>query len=200
MAMPIGIAWNLFLLVLLMLTSYVCIYLEFWKSRCTQPFVEIGDNCYFLSTNKAPTYDYYKVSYKGHIFSVPAELDWLQARFACETLDANAQLLTMKSVEEMSYLANYMRRYAHSGTQPFFWSGGHRGSLSHSETDLSTLDNYYWHFEPYPMNYSNFFKSNNLRFASGFCVYLEYIGGELLMATASCNQKMPFACQLQPLH
>ncbi|XP_043070381.1 uncharacterized protein LOC6566997 isoform X3 [Drosophila grimshawi] len=74
MAMPIGIAWNLFLLVLLMLTSYVCIYLEFWKSRCTQPFVEIGDNCYFLSTNKAPTYDYYKVSYKGHIFSVPAEV------------------------------------------------------------------------------------------------------------------------------
>ncbi|EDW57730.1 uncharacterized protein LOC115763519 [Drosophila novamexicana] len=200
--MASGRSCELVILVLLILASYACIYLEFWKPRCMKPFVEIGDNCYFFSTNKAPTYEYYKVSYNGRIFSVPAILDWLHASFACETLDANARLLTVRTAEEMRYLSNYIGRYAHPGTHPFFWSGGHRGSLAQLEVDHSSLERFYWHHDPHPMNFSNFVEqqTNSTRFPSGFCVYLEYVGSELIMATASCKQKMAFACELQLLN
>lgn len=60
-------------------------------ARCLKPFVEIGNRCFFFSTNKAvsinrlnilcsldskeylqPTYEFYRISYKGRDFSVPA--------------------------------------------------------------------------------------------------------------------------------
>ncbi|TDG43367.1 hypothetical protein AWZ03_010235 [Drosophila navojoa] len=197
--MMFGKSCELLILVLLILASYACFYLEFWKPRCMTPFVEIGDNCYFFSTNKAPTYEYYKISYKGRIFSVPAELDWLHASFACETLDPSARLMTVKSAEEMRYLSDYLERYAHPDIHPYFWSGGHRGSLADSVVERSSLNHFYWHHDPHPMNFSNFVESqpnSTLRFPSGYCVYLELIGSELIMATASCKHKMAFACEL----
>ncbi|KAM8714926.1 hypothetical protein ACLKA7_002039 [Drosophila subpalustris] len=149
-------SWEAMLLALLLLASYLCIYLEFWRPRCMKPFVEIGSSCYFFSTNKAPTYEYYKVSYNGRVFSVPAKLDWLHAGFACEALDSNAKLVSVETSEEMRLMAHYMRRYAHAHTHPHFWSGGHRGNLGTKEFDQQSMDNFYWHYESQPMNYTNF--------------------------------------------
>ncbi|XP_034472395.1 uncharacterized protein LOC117780102 [Drosophila innubila] len=193
-------SWERVLLAILLLISYACIYMEFWKPRCMKPFVEIGNSCYFFSTNKAPTYEYYKVSYNGRIFSVPAMLDWLHAGFACETLDSNAKLVSIESAEEMRYMANYMRRYAHANNHSFFWSGGHRGNLGARQFDQHSMENFYWHYESLPMNYTNFDQreadERSKRYPSGFCIYLDFVESELIMRTANCKHQMAFVCEL----
>lgn len=169
-----------------------------------KPFVEIGNSCYFFSTNKAPTYEYYKVSYNGRIFSVPAMLDWLHAGFACETLDSNAKLLSIESAEEMRGIEDYMRHYSHINTHPYFWSGGHRGNLGAKVFDQETMKEFYWNYESHPMNYTFFAQQEseevNKRYPHGFCVYIEFVGfeeTELIMRTANCKHQLAYVCELQ---
>ncbi|XP_020804787.1 uncharacterized protein LOC110181393 [Drosophila serrata] len=131
---------------LLLLFSYIYIFKEFSKPLCTKPFVQIGERCFFFSSNKPPSYEYYKLSYKNRVFSVPVIMDWLHANFGCETIDSQARLMTIRSSEEMRLIANYMRYGAHAQTHAVFWSGGHRGRLSHkTDIDHSTLVKFYWH-------------------------------------------------------
>ncbi|KAH8377661.1 hypothetical protein KR093_006543 [Drosophila rubida] len=195
-----GKSWEMMLLALLLLASYACVYKHFWTPRCMKPFVEIGSSCYFFSTNKAPTYEYYKVSYKGRVLSVPAMLDWLHAGFACEVIDANARLLSVESVEEMRHLASYMLHHAHAQTHPHFWTGGHRGSMASSVFDPLSMKYFYWHNEPQPMNYSNFApaepEGENKRYPQGYCVYLDFMKPDLVMRSANCQHHMAFVCKL----
>ncbi|XP_062142309.1 uncharacterized protein LOC133850276 [Drosophila sulfurigaster albostrigata] len=188
------------LLALLLLASYAIIYMHFWKPRCIKPFVEIGSSCYFFSTNKAPTYEYYKVSYKGRIYSVPAMLDWLHAGFACEAIDSNARLVSIESAEVMRNLANFMLHSAHANTHPHFWSGGHRGNLAAKVFDHLSMKNFYWHNELHPMNYTNFLQHDpdggSKRYPNGYCVYLDFLKSDLVMRSANCKHQMAFVCEL----
>ncbi|KAH8274061.1 hypothetical protein KR044_009427 [Drosophila immigrans] len=195
-----GKYWEATLLALLLLASYACIYKQFWKPRCMKPFVEIGRSCYFFSTNKAPTYEYYKVSYKGRIYSVPAMLDWLHAQFACEAIDSNARLVSIESDEEMQKLASYMLHHAHANTHPHFWSGGHRGCLAAKVFDQLTMNDFYWHNEPHPMNYTNFVHHDpageSKHYPTGYCVYIDFMKPDLVMRSANCKHQMAFVCEL----
>ncbi|XP_030377397.1 uncharacterized protein LOC115626234 [Scaptodrosophila lebanonensis] len=171
----------------------------YFKPRCSKPFVQIGENCYFFSTNKAPSYEYYKLSYKGITFSVPTTLDWLHAGFGCETLDAEARVVSVESLHEMRAISDYMRHQAHAETKPAFWSGGHRGRMLHMSIDKHTLNDFYWHHAQLPMNYSNWAtgEPQDKAFPEGFCVYLEFTGSELVMGTMHCDKKMAYVCEIQ---
>ncbi|KAH8415014.1 hypothetical protein KR215_011054 [Drosophila sulfurigaster] len=198
--LKMGKSCETMLLALLLLASYAIIYMHFWKPRCIKPFVEIGSSCYFFSTNKAPTYEYYKVSYKGRIYSVPAMLDWLHAGFACEAMDSNARLVSIESAEEMRNLANFMLHSAHANTHPHFWSGGHRGNLAAKVFDHLSMKNFYWHNELHPMNYTNFLQHDpdgeSKRYPNGYCVYLDFLKVDLVMRSANCKHQMAFVCEL----
>ncbi|KAH8403334.1 hypothetical protein KR222_010936 [Zaprionus bogoriensis] len=199
MMITMGKSCEVLLLALLLLASYICIYLEFSQPRCLKPFVEIGNSCYFFSTNKAPTYEFYRVSYKGRDYSVPVMLDWLRASFACETLDPSARLLTIESAEEMRHLAHFIERYAHTKTHAVFWSGGHRGNVASKQFDKASMNFFYWHNDSQPMNFTNFARGQtkpSKRFSEGYCIYLEALGSELIMNSANCKQPMAYACEM----
>ncbi|XP_017849091.2 uncharacterized protein LOC108604231 [Drosophila busckii] len=194
-----GKTCGLLLFTLLALLSFACLYIEFWQGElasCETPFVEIGSSCYFFSTNKAPTYEYYKVAYKGRIFSVPAQLDWLAAGFACETLDQRAHLISVESFEENQQLVIFMQEHAHSAMHTYFWSAGHRGSMLDGFAP-HTLQHHYWHRAAEPMNYTNFAVNNSQRFSLGHCLYLELIDWQIVMTEASCKSKMSYACEFK---
>ncbi|KAH8412847.1 hypothetical protein KR009_006277, partial [Drosophila setifemur] len=168
-------------------------------SRCTPPFVEIGDRCFFFSSNKIPTYEYYKMTYKNRVFSVPVIMDWLAANFGCETIDAKARLMTVRSWEEMKLIAEYMRYKAHAQTHAVFWCGGHRGRLADiNDIDHSTLVDFYWHQDTQPINYTHFeVKSPKKEPNRGrYCVKLEFLGTKLEMSVESCHKKIAFVCEL----
>ncbi|XP_017033705.1 uncharacterized protein [Drosophila kikkawai] len=186
---------------LLLLFSYIYIFKEFSKPLCSKPFVNIGERCFFFSSNKPPTYEYYRVGYKNRVFSVPVIMDWLHANFGCETIDPQARLVTIRNSEEMRLISNYMRYGAHAQTHAVFWSGGHRGRLSAvDDVDHKTLVQFYWHQDPHPMNFTNFVASKppKRKFQDGFCVYLEFTGEELVMGVAQCDKKIAFVCELNP--
>ncbi|KAH8255344.1 hypothetical protein KR038_001378, partial [Drosophila bunnanda] len=165
---------------------------------CTKPFVQIGERCFFFSSNKPPSYEYYKLKYKNRVFSVPVIMDWMHANFGCEAIDSQARLMTIRSAEEMRLISNYMRYGAHAQTHSVFWCGGHRGKLaSPKDIDHSTLAKFYWHQDALPMNFTNFVASNQPKrnFQDGFCVYLEFTGEEVVMGVGQCDKKLAFACE-----
>nr|XP_036678543.1 uncharacterized protein LOC108021579 isoform X3 [Drosophila suzukii] len=57
--------------ILLLTAGYIYIFKSCWQPLCSKPFVKIGDRCYFFSSNKEPSYEYYKIVYKNRAFSVP---------------------------------------------------------------------------------------------------------------------------------
>ncbi|KAH8350573.1 hypothetical protein KR067_009677, partial [Drosophila pandora] len=165
---------------------------------CSRPFVQIGDRCYFFSSNKAPSYDNYKVSYKNRVFSVPVIMDWMHAKFGCETIDQQARLITIQSAEEMQRIADFLRYGAHAQTHTVFWSGGHRGQLSdRNDVNHSTLVDFYWHDDHHPMKFTNFPHKDppKRKFDDGFCVFLEFTGQVVVMRVGSCTKKIAFACE-----
>ncbi|SPP78488.1 uncharacterized protein LOC117581608 [Drosophila guanche] len=176
------------------------VFQDYWQPRCTKPFVDVGGRCIFFSSNKAPTYEYYKVTYKSRVLSVPVLMGWLHANLGCEAIDDNSRLLTVRSEEEMRLIADYLKNKAHSATHTVFWCGGHRGRLSDpKDIDHETLHDFYWHNDAQPMNYSNFVKKEppKRRFGDGYCVYMEFTGTQLVMGVDSCHKKWSFACELQ---
>ncbi|XP_023031229.1 uncharacterized protein LOC26530183 [Drosophila willistoni] len=198
----LGKSFLAFTFLLLLLGCYVCIYQEYFQSACSKPFVQIGRNCYFFSTNKAASYEFYKVSYKNRVFSVPIMMDWLHANFGCETLDSQARLITLQNADEMRLLVDYIRDHTHADTHPMFWSGGHRGRANDGmDIDHRTLIDFYWHDDYFPMNFTNFARDVPLQktYSDGFCVSLEFTGNELIMGVASCEKRMSFVCELRLL-
>ncbi|XP_017069642.2 uncharacterized protein LOC108106904 [Drosophila eugracilis] len=184
---------------LLLTIGYIYIFKDCWQPRCLKPFVEIGDRCYFFSSNKPPSFEYYRMVYKDRVFSVPVIMDWMHANFGCETIDPQARLVTIRSFHEMRLLSDYMRYRAHAQTHAIFWSGGHRGRLSDSkDVDHGTLKDFYWHQDSYPMNFTNFVPTEQpqRKFENGFCVYLEFMGEELVMGVEKCDRKIAFVCEL----
>ncbi|XP_037709834.1 uncharacterized protein LOC119547173 isoform X3 [Drosophila subpulchrella] len=185
--------------ILLLTAGYIYIFKSCWQPLCSKPFVRIGDRCYFFSSNKEPSYEYYRMVYKNRAFSVPVVMDWMHANFGCETIDPQARLVTVRSAQEMRLISDYMRYRAHVQTHSIFWSGGHRGRLSDpKDVDHKTLIDFYWHQHAYPMNFTNFVatKQPNRRFENGFCVYLEFTGEELVMGVEKCDRKIAFVCEL----
>ncbi|KAH8244778.1 hypothetical protein KR032_000224, partial [Drosophila birchii] len=164
---------------------------------CTKPFVQIGERCFFFSSNKPPTYEYYRMAYNNRVFSVPVIMDWIHAKFGCETIDSHGRLLTIQSSKELRLISNYMRYRAHAHTHAIFWSGGHRGKLSTQRIDQSTLVDFYWHEDHHPMNFTNFVQANPPKrdFKDGFCVYFEFNGEEIVMGVDDCHKKIAFACE-----
>ncbi|XP_052850821.1 uncharacterized protein LOC128261264 isoform X2 [Drosophila gunungcola] len=184
---------------LLLTAGYIYIFKDSWQPLCSKPFVKIGERCYFFSSNKAPSYEYYRMVYKDRELSVPVIMDWMHANFGCEMIDPQSRLVTVRSFQEMRLISDFMRYGAHAQTHSVFWSGGHRGRLSDpKDVDHGTLVDFYWHQDPHPMNFTNFLATepSPRKFANGFCVYLEFTGEELLMGVEKCDRKIAFVCEL----
>ncbi|XP_002134245.1 uncharacterized protein [Drosophila pseudoobscura] len=192
--------------------SFVCIsfilllgatihFQDYWHPYCSKPFVNIGGRCYFFSSNKVPTYEYYKVTFKTRVLSVPVVMGWLHANLGCEAIDDKSRLVTVRTVEEMKQIAYYLKYKAHAATHAVFWCGGHRGRLSNpDDIDHKTLYDFYWHNDALPMNYTNFVKKEppKTRFGDGYCVYMEFTGTELVMGVEKCDKKLAFVCEWDP--
>ncbi|XP_041449419.1 uncharacterized protein LOC121404220 [Drosophila obscura] len=177
------------------------VFQDYWQPRCTKPFVDVGGRCLFFSSNKAPTYEYYKVTYKARVLSVPVIMGWLHAYLGCEAIDDKCRLVTIRSVEEMRQISYYLKYKAHVETHSIFWVGAHRGRLSDPEDiDHKTLHDFYWHNDAKPMNFTNFKKKEPPKkpFGDGYCVYTEFTGTELVMGVDDCDKKMAFVCELDP--
>ncbi|XP_017089794.2 uncharacterized protein [Drosophila bipectinata] len=186
---------------LLLMAGYIYIFRDMMQPRCTKPFVQIGNRCYFFSSNKPSTYEYYKVSYKNREFSVPVMMGWMHAKFGCETIDQQARLITIQSSEEMKLIVDFFQYgESHIHTHKTFWSGGHRGQLSdRRDVNHSTLVDFYWHDDPHPMKFKNFAPKNppSRTFDDGFCVFLEVTPQKVVeMGVADCIKKLAFACEL----
>ncbi|KRF98238.1 uncharacterized protein Dwil_GK28181 [Drosophila willistoni] len=157
---------------------------------------------YAIHKRRSASYEFYKVSYKNRVFSVPIMMDWLHANFGCETLDSQARLITLQNADEMRLLVDYIRDHTHADTHPMFWSGGHRGRANDGmDIDHRTLIDFYWHDDYFPMNFTNFARDVPLQktYSDGFCVSLEFTGNELIMGVASCEKRMSFVCELRLL-
>ncbi|KAH8305436.1 hypothetical protein KR018_005398, partial [Drosophila ironensis] len=164
---------------------------------CTKPFVQIGERCFFFSSNKDPTYEYYKLPYKDRVFSVPVAMEWMNANFGCETIDKRARLMTVKSLTERQQIADYMRNDAHADIHLKFWCGGHLGRLSHPrDIDHNTLEDFYFHQDTKPIKHIPLAVMNtHNHLDDAFCAYLEFTGTDFVLGTYNCLKKLAFACE-----